>query len=230
MTDLQTLSRLDRNETYNKTYERWTRDKFSPIMGATLSVQPVFTGTVLVAAVAFGYHHYLNNLSNGNAGSERLNKSEENKFGSLASPVHSTSGVRSTMPGQFHQTPNDSKLKKSKKKKKSQCSTTELDTTLQPSTNSPPTSTRYSHPVQPPTIVSVDANSSRTRVNSIRKNGQSTEDIATTPDVGIMPPVAEGLPLDEESVTERATVAKCPSSQVPKTNVDELSRLGACLY
>lgn len=195
-------------------------------MGATLSIESVFAATVLVAAVAFGYHHHTTNLSNENTGSKRQTRSEENKLGPLVSPVLSTSGVGSTMPGQFHETPShslSSKSKKSKKKKKSQCSTTELNTTLQPPPNSRPAATRDSQPLQPSTIVSVDANGSRTHVDTRgeaeKKNGQNTEDITTTPDAG-----------DEESVTKRATINKRPFSKALKTNVDELSRLGACLY
>ena len=197
-------------------------------MGATLSIEPVFAATVLVAAVAFGYHHYTFNLSNGNTGSKRQNRPEENKLGPLVSPVLSISGVRSTMPGQFNETPNhslSSKSKKSKRKKKSQCSTTELNTTLQPPPNSPPAATRGSQPPQPSTIA--DVSGSRTHVDTCieaeEKNGQNTEGITTTPDTGKI------HPLDQESV-ERVTITKRPSSKAPKTNVDELSGLGACLY
>lgn len=195
-------------------------------MGATLSTESVFTATVLVAAFAFGYHHYATSLSNGNTGYKRPNRSEENKLGPLVSPVSSTSSVRSTMPGQFDQTPNhslSSKSKKSKKKKKSQCSGTELDTTLQPSTNLPPTSTRYSQPLQPSTVVSGDADGSRTHVIPGRKAEKKG-------DAGIMPPVTEGLPLDPETVSKHAVIVKRLSSKAPKTGVDELSRLGAWLY
>jgi len=197
-------------------------------MGATLSIESVFAATVLVAAVAFGYHHYTFNLSNGNTGSKQQDRPEENKLGPLVSPVLSISGVRSTMPGQFHETPNhslSSKSKKSKRKKKSQYSTTELNTTLQPPPNSPPAATRDSQPPQPSTIV--DVSGSRTHADTCieaeKKNGQNTEDITTTPDAGKI------HPLDQEFV-ERVTVTKRPSPKAPKTNVDELSGLGACLY
>ena len=192
-------------------------------MGATLSIESVFAATVLVAAVAFGYHHYTFNLSNGNT-----RQKEENKLGPLVSPVLSISGVRSTMPGQFNETPIhslSSKSKKSKRKKKSQCSATELNTTLQPPPNSPPAATRDSQPPQPSTIV--DLSGSRTHVDTCieaeKKNGQNTEDITTTPDAGKI------HPLDQEFV-ERVTITKRPSSKAPKTNVDELSGLGDCLY
>ncbi|KAL9713904.1 hypothetical protein Ac2012v2_003515 [Leucoagaricus gongylophorus] len=217
-------------------------DKSSPIsvpMGATLSSESVFTAAVLVIAVALGYHQYKTNLSDavGSAGlrpeeqPEKTKRSEE-KPGPLAPPVFNTSNFSSTIPGHFHDIPNNSLSSKTKSPKKKKKSTIELNTTLQPLTNSPPTSDRYSQPLQLPTAVSIDTNDSWTHANTRRragkKVGQSTVvGITTTINARITPHVTEtesSSPSDE-STAKRITLAERLVPKAPKTDVDELSRL-----